>query len=78
MRSSSLCWCHILPPISLSTSLQVGHDYFRVHPKGVGLVCSRRGGLPPLTLVEEYLGELHPPWRWAEIQVRATCRDKDR
>ena len=55
----------------------MGHDYFRVHPKGVGLVCTRRGGLPPLTLVEEYLGELHPPWRWAEIQVGATCHVKD-
>ncbi|KAL4445829.1 hypothetical protein ABPG77_009028 [Micractinium sp. CCAP 211/92] len=46
----------------------VGYNYFRLHPKGVGLVCKRKGGLPPLTFVEEYLGEIHTPWRWFEIQ----------
>lgn len=49
--------------------LQVGHDFFRIHPKGVGLICLRPEGLTPLTLVEEYLGEMHAPWRWFEIQV---------
>ena len=49
--------------------LQVGHDFFRIHPKGVGLICLRPEGLAPLTLVEEYLGEMHAPWRWFEIQV---------
>lgn len=48
---------------------QVGYNYFRLHPKGVGLVCQRAGGLPPLTFVEEYFGEIHTPWRWFEIQV---------
>ena len=47
----------------------MGYNYFRVHPKGTGLVCMRPGGLPPLTFVEEYLGEIHTPWRWFEIQV---------
>lgn len=46
----------------------VGYNYFRVHPKGVGLVCKRQGGLPRLTFVEEYLGEIHQPWRWFELQ----------
>ncbi|PRW58999.1 putative histone-lysine N-methyltransferase ATXR3 isoform X1 [Chlorella sorokiniana] len=46
----------------------VGYNYFRLHPKGVGLVCQRAGGLPPLTFVEEYFGEIHTPWRWFEIQ----------
>ena len=49
---------------------QVGTNYFRIHPKGVGLVCTREGGLPALTFVEEYLGEVHTPWRWFEMQVR--------
>lgn len=49
--------------------VQVGHDFFRIHPKGVGLICLRPEGLNPLTLVEEYLGEMHAPWRWFEIQV---------
>ena len=47
----------------------MGYDYFRVHPKGVGLVCRREGGLAPLTFVQEYLGEMFTPWRWFEIQV---------
>lgn len=46
----------------------VGYNYFRVHPKGVGLVCRRKGGLPRLTFVEEYLGEIHTPHRWFELQ----------
>ena len=54
-----------------TTAPQVGYNYFRLHPKGVGLVCTRAGGLPPLTFVEEYLGEIHTPWRWFEIQVSA-------
>ena len=46
----------------------VGDDYFRIHPKGTGVVCQRTDGIPPFTLVEEYLGVLHAPWRWFEIQ----------
>jgi [histone H3]-lysine4 N-trimethyltransferase ATXR3 len=46
----------------------VGYNYFRIHPKGVGLVCRRPGGLPRLTFVEEYLGEIHTPHRWFELQ----------
>lgn len=48
---------------------QVGENYFRVHPKGVGVICLRDQGLPALTFVEEYLGEVHTPSRWYEIQV---------
>ncbi len=48
---------------------QVGPDYFRIHPKGVGMVVARPAGLPALTFVEEYLGEVHAPWRWFEIQA---------
>lgn len=57
------------PPSLLPPPPQVGYNYFRLHPKGVGLVCQRPGGLPPLTFVEEYFGEIHTPWRWFEIQV---------
>jgi len=46
----------------------VGYNYFRIHPKGIGLVCRRQGGIPRLTFVEEYLGEIHCPWRWFELQ----------
>lgn len=47
---------------------KVGYNYFRIHPKGTGIVCTRPGGLPALTFIEEYLGEVHAPWRWFEIQ----------
>lgn len=47
---------------------EVGSIYFRLHPKGVGLVCKREEGIPPLTFIEEYLGEIHTPWRWFELQ----------
>lgn len=57
---------------------RVGHDFFRIHPKGVGLICLRPEGLEPLTLVEEYLGEMHAPWRWFEIQdaIKKTSKDE--
>lgn len=61
------------PPL-LPLPHQVGYNYFRLHPKGVGLVCRRQGGLPPLTFVEEYFGEIHTPWRWFEIQVGCVFR----
>eukprot|EP00667_Euglena_gracilis_P031240 EG_transcript_44779 len=41
---------------------------FRVHPKGVGIVCTNPRGLPKETFVADYLGELYPPWRWFERQ----------
>ena len=46
---------------------QYGWNYFRLHPKGRGVVCRR--SLPAFTFVEEYLGQIHTPWRWFEIQV---------
>ena len=62
------------PPACVRACMQVGYIWFRLHPKGVGLVCERAGGLPPLTFVEEYLGEIHTPWRWFEIQARRSRR----
>ncbi len=38
---------------------QSGYQYFRLHPKGRGVVCSNPGGIPAFTFVEEYFGELH-------------------
>lgn len=42
--------------------------HFRLHPKGVGVVCVREGGIPAGTYVQDYLGELYTPWRWYERQ----------
>lgn len=61
-----------MPVQPLTCRMQVGYNYFRLHPKGVGLICKQQGGIPPLTFVEEYLGEIHTPWRWFEIQARGT------
>jgi len=36
-----------------------GYNYFRLHPKGRGVVAKRQGGIPPFTLVDEYIGQLH-------------------
>eukprot|EP00668_Euglena_longa_P031445 GGOE01040647.1.p1 GENE.GGOE01040647.1~~GGOE01040647.1.p1 ORF type:complete len:963 (+),score=216.69 GGOE01040647.1:35-2923(+) len=41
---------------------------FRVHPKGVGIICVNPQGIPRDTFVADYLGELYPPWRWFERQ----------
>lgn len=59
-----LCWKrHVI---------QVGESYFRVHPKGVGIICKRDEGIPPLTFVEEYLGAVYTPARWHEMQVNTS------
>ena len=42
--------------------------HFRLHPKGVGVVCIRPEGLPAGTYVNDYLGEIYAPWRWYERQ----------
>jgi hypothetical protein len=44
--------------------------HFRLHPKGVGVVCIDPNGIEPGTYVQDYLGELYTPWRWYERQVR--------
>ena len=44
---------------------QVGRDYFRIHPKGVGMMCVR-SALPPLSFVSEYLGEMYSPAQWCD------------
>ena len=42
--------------------------HFRLHPKGVGVVCVKKEGIPAGTYVQDYLGELYTPWRWYERQ----------
>ena len=55
---------------------RVGRAYFRAHPKGCGIICIAPGGLPACTFVEEYFGEVHPPWRWFEKQDALKRRRK--
>jgi hypothetical protein len=43
-----------------------GYENFRIFPKGCGVMCSDLEGIRPHKLVTEYIGEIYPPWRWAE------------
>ena len=43
-----------------------GLEYFKIHPKGTGLICTAPQGIKPHTVVSEYLGEMYPPYRWCE------------
>lgn len=49
-------------------------DYFRLWPKGQGVVCQKKGGLPAQAFVGPYLGELYSTWAWAERQQSAPAR----
>lgn len=37
---------------------------FRVFSKGLGVICSKQGGIPRNSLVVEYFGEVYPTWYW--------------
>ena len=52
--------------------------HFRMHPKGIGIVCIRPEGLPPGTYIQDYLGELYSPWRWFERQDAIKKREPDK
>ncbi|KAL4458700.1 hypothetical protein ABPG75_013565 [Micractinium tetrahymenae] len=41
-------------------------EYFRVWPKGEGVVLLRAEGLPAGAFLGQYLGELYAAWRWLE------------
>ena len=43
-------------------------DYFRIHPKGKGVICKKKGGIQKNSLITEYFGELFSPPRWYEKQ----------
>ena len=54
-----------------------GSEYFRVHPKGTGVICVCPEGLPAHVFITEYLGELYPPYRWCEkLDVIAQAQKK--
>jgi len=39
-----------------------------ITPKGTGVVVAAPEGVPAHAFVNEYIGELYPPWRWFERQ----------
>jgi len=37
-------------------------EKFKVHTKGLGVVCKKVEGIEKNSLVTEYFGEIYPPW----------------
>ena len=70
----ALNWLFPYPILPTLTAPTASHcqaperSFFRVHPKGVGVICKAQEGIEPETFVTEYYGELYPPWRWFEKQ----------
>lgn len=58
----ALSYAHAL----LSGIDEYGLDFFRIHPKGTGVICTDPAGIPPHVVISPYLGELYPPFRWCE------------
>lgn len=43
-------------------------EAFKVHSKGIGIICCNSIGFKKNELINEYYGEIYPPWRWYEKQ----------
>lgn len=56
---------HLLRTVELNRG---GIDSFKVHSKGIGVICLSPGGFKQNELINEYFGEIYPPWRWYEKQ----------
>jgi len=56
---------HLLTLVELNRD---GIDAFKVHSKGIGVICCNRSGFKKNEFINEYYGEIYPPWRWYEKQ----------
>eukprot|EP00826_Nyctotherus_ovalis_P047372 TRINITY_DN5443_c0_g1_i11.p1 TRINITY_DN5443_c0_g1~~TRINITY_DN5443_c0_g1_i11.p1 ORF type:complete len:561 (+),score=118.46 TRINITY_DN5443_c0_g1_i11:303-1985(+) len=56
---------HLLQIVELNRR---GIDSFKVHSKGIGVICLSSAGFKQNELINEYFGEIYPPWRWYEKQ----------
>lgn len=36
----------------------------RIHTKGLGVICDKKEGIKKNSLINEYSGEIYPPWHW--------------
>lgn len=52
----------------ISSTYLVGPEHFRIHPKGKGVQCIKKGGISANSIICKYLGEVYPPWLWFEKQ----------
>jgi hypothetical protein len=39
-------------------------DLVRSFSKGLGVICTKEGGIPANSLIVQYFGEVYPPWLW--------------
>lgn len=53
---------------TLEAAKAADRAFFRAQPKGMGVVCLRKDGIPRGTFVAEWAGEVYSPWRWFEKQ----------
>lgn len=54
-----------------------GIECYRTHPKGTGVICTAKDGIPPHVFITEYLGEAYPAYRWCEkLAVISDAQDK--
>lgn len=65
IKESSPPWLKAAANILRRAITSLGHDFFRVHPKGHGsiVLCPK---IAPNRLVTYYRGEVYPSWRWGE------------
>ncbi|KAL7473776.1 hypothetical protein ACHAXS_014443 [Conticribra weissflogii] len=59
-------WLKAAAALIRLASDSMGHDFFRIHPKGHGSVVIGEHGLRANSLVTYYRGEVYPSWRWCE------------
>jgi len=44
-------------------------SYFQTHPKGRGVVCCRKQGIPKNCFITEHIGEIYSPAKWHEKET---------
>ncbi|KAL4444781.1 hypothetical protein ABPG74_015989 [Tetrahymena malaccensis] len=54
--------------LNKAIELKVDQEAFRIHPKGMGVICINRNGIDQNDLIIEYIGEIYRPYRWFERQ----------
>ncbi|EAR85193.3 SET domain protein (macronuclear) [Tetrahymena thermophila SB210] len=54
--------------LNKAIELKIDQEAFRIHPKGMGVICINRNGIDQNDLIIEYIGEIYRPYRWFERQ----------
>lgn len=58
----------LLSNINFNNSLEIDKSAFRIHSKGMGVICINKQGITENDFIIQYLGEVYQPWRWYERQ----------